>query len=103
MLPVLVFVVVGAGTDQGPAGAERSACYCNSTCDKGLVCLSDLCVGSEIATLRLRQLEKSLSGFVAGILARSNRYYSGATLTSLGRAVHCNVGRPALWVFPPSA
>ena len=81
MLPVLVFVVVGAGTDQGPAGAERGACYCNSTCDKGLVCLSDLCVGSEIASLRLRQLEKSLSGFVAGNLARSNRYYSGATLT----------------------
>lgn len=55
------------------------------------------------ASLRLRQLEKPLSGFVPGNLARSNLYYSWATLTLLGRAVHCNVGRPALWVFPPSA
>ena len=55
------------------------------------------------ASLRLRQLEKPLSGFVAGNLARSNLYYSWATLTLLGRAVHCNVGRPALWVSPPSA
>ena len=29
--------------------------------------------------------------------------YSWATLTLLGRAMHCNVGRPALWVFPPAA
>lgn len=55
------------------------------------------------ASLRLRQLEKPLSGFVAGNLARSNLYYSWATFTLLGRAVHCNVGRPVLWVFPPSA
>lgn len=55
------------------------------------------------AALRLRQLEQPESGFVLGPLARSNLYYSWATLTLLGRAVHCNVGRPALWVFPPSA
>jgi hypothetical protein len=55
------------------------------------------------ATLRRRQLDKPLSGLVLGNLARSNLYYSWATLTLLGRAVHCNVGRPALWVFPPSA
>ena len=53
--------------------------------------------------LRLRQLDQSVGGFVPGNLARSNLYYSWATLTLLGRAVHCNVGRPALWVFPPSA
>ena len=40
---------------------------------------------------------------VLGSLARNNPYYSWATLTFLGRAVHCNVDRPALWVFPPSA
>ncbi len=34
--------------------------------------------------------------------ARANLYYSWASGTLLGRAVHCNVGRPALWVFPPS-
>lgn len=55
------------------------------------------------AELRLRQLEHSSTGFVPGNLARSNLYYSWATFTLLGRAVHCNVGRPALWVFPPSA
>ncbi len=55
------------------------------------------------AALRLRQLEKEYCGFVPGNLARNNLYYSMATLTLLGRAVHCNVGRPELWVFPPTA
>ncbi len=55
------------------------------------------------AALRLRALENSASGFIPGNLARSNLYYSWATLTLLGRAVHCNVGRPPLWVFPPLA
>ena len=55
------------------------------------------------AEFRLRQLDQPPSGFVPGNLARSNLYYSWATLTLLGRAVHCNVVRPALWVFPPSA
>ena len=47
--------------------------------------------------------EKLAPRFVPGSLARSNLYYSWATLTLLGRAVHCNVRRPALWVFPPLA
>ncbi len=55
------------------------------------------------AALRLRRLQEPQSGFVPGHLARSNLYYSWATFTLLGRAVHCNVGRPSLWVFPPSA
>lgn len=55
------------------------------------------------AALRLRQLEQPHSRIILGNLARSNLYYSWATLTLLGRAVHCNVGQPALWVFPPSA
>ena len=55
------------------------------------------------ARLRLSRLEKPTAGFVPGSLARSNLYYSWSTFTLLGRAVHCNVGRPALWVFPPSA
>ncbi len=54
------------------------------------------------AAHRLGQLEAPYSGLVLGSLARSNLYYSWATLTLLGRAVHCNVGQPALWVFPPS-
>ncbi len=57
------------------------------------------------AEVRLRHLElgQPFPGFVPGNLARSNLYYSWATFTLLGRTVHCNVGRPALWVFPPSA
>lgn len=56
------------------------------------------------ARRRLSRLEDSAPvRFVPGNLARSNLYYSWSTLTLLGRAVHCNVGRPALWVFPPSA
>ncbi len=55
------------------------------------------------AEMRLRQLGHPFPGFVPGNLARSNLYYSWATFTLLGRAVHCNAGRPALWVFPPSA
>ncbi len=55
------------------------------------------------AGTRLRALARAPRGFVLGSLARNNLYYSWATLTLLGRAVHCNVGRPALWVFPPSA
>ena len=55
------------------------------------------------AALRLRQLEKAYLGSVPGNLARNNLYYSWATLTLFGRAVHCNLGRPTLWVFPPSA
>ena len=51
--------------------------------------------------MRLRSIEDA--PLVLGSLARNNLYYSWATLTLLGRAVHCNVGRPALWVFPPSA
>ncbi len=55
------------------------------------------------AEIRLRQLAQPSTGFIPGNLARNNLYYSLATFTLLGRAVHCNVGRPALWVFPPSA
>jgi hypothetical protein len=55
------------------------------------------------AKMRLSRLGDPSNGLVAGNLARSNLYYSWATCTLLGRAVHCNVGRPALWVFPPSA
>lgn len=55
------------------------------------------------AALRLAALRKARTGPVFGGIARGNLYQSIAGLTLLGRAVHCNVGRPALWVFPPSA
>jgi len=53
------------------------------------------------AELRLRSLKESRRGLVLGPVARGNLYYSLAGLTLLGRSVHCNVGRPGLWVFPP--
>lgn len=34
--------------------------------------------------------------------ARTAVYLSAGGLGLLGRAVHCNCGRPALWVFPPT-
>jgi len=58
------------------------------------------------ADRRIRRLDPTQDGqvgFLLGDLARSQLYFSLAGLTLLGRAVHCNVGRPALWVFPPSA
>jgi len=55
------------------------------------------------AAQRLQALDQRGSSFALGNLARTNLYYSLATLTPLGRAVHCNVGRPTLWIFPPAA
>ena len=55
------------------------------------------------ARSRLQRLGEAPPRVVFGGLARGNLYYSWATCTLLGRVVHCNVGRPALWVFPPSA
>lgn len=55
------------------------------------------------AARRMDSLGSPVRGPILGDLARSQLYYSLAGLTLLGRAVHCNVGRPALWVFPPSA
>ena len=55
------------------------------------------------AARRIESLGSPVRRPVLGDLARSQLYYSLAGLTLLGRSVHCNVGRPALWVFPPSA
>jgi hypothetical protein len=51
---------------------------------------------------RLRGLDQVPAQPVFGNVARTNLYLSLATLTILGRCVHCNVGRPELWVFAPS-
>ncbi len=51
---------------------------------------------------RLRHLSGAPSLPVLGNVARANLYLSLATITFLGRCVHCNVGRPELWIFPPS-
>ena len=51
---------------------------------------------------RLRHLETEPLLPILGNVARLNLFLSLATLTILGRCVHCNVGRPELWVFPPA-
>lgn len=53
------------------------------------------------AAERLRHLGRRPAHPLFGNVARANLYLSLATLTILGRCVHCNVGRPELWVFPP--
>jgi hypothetical protein len=50
---------------------------------------------------RLAAPESAARGPLLGNVARANLFLSLATLTVLGRCVHCNVGRPELWVFPP--
>ncbi len=50
------------------------------------------------------RLEGPRSHHVLGFwdVARTSIYLSAAGLGLLGRAVHCNCGRPALWVFLPT-
>ncbi len=46
-LPTLVFtamVVLSCSSSPAGMGAQRQACFANGTCDKGLICLSDICV-----------------------------------------------------------
>jgi hypothetical protein len=51
---------------------------------------------------RLRGLARETRLPILGNVARTNLFLSLATLTILGRCVHCNAGRPELWVFPPT-
>lgn len=51
---------------------------------------------------RLHRLTQHNTRPFFGNVARSNLYLSISTLTILGRCVHCNVGRPELWIFAPS-
>ena len=51
---------------------------------------------------RLRKLNDPELLPALGNVARTNLFLSLGTLTILGRCVHCNVGRPELWVYPPS-
>ena len=51
---------------------------------------------------RLQALGKPARLPVLGNVARTNLFLSPSVLTLLGRSVHCNVGRPELWIFPPT-
>ncbi|MEQ9461270.1 MAG: hypothetical protein RIG82_09995 [Phycisphaeraceae bacterium] len=49
-----------------------------------------------------RQRGQGVSKLAAWDVARITIFMSLAGLSLLGRAVHCNVGRPALWAYLPS-
>ncbi|MBB6048422.1 hypothetical protein [Armatimonas rosea] len=51
---------------------------------------------------RLQHLDSPSTGYGAWHGARMALYFSWAGLGLLSRAVHCNAGRPDVWVFLPS-
>jgi hypothetical protein len=53
--------------------------------------------------IRLQVLENEQStSFATWHIARYTLFFSWSILSFMGRGVHCNVGRPHLWVFLPS-
>ena len=46
---------------------------------------------------------KSASSFCFGNISRQNLFLSWGVFNLSCRGVHCNIGRPVLWIFPPSA
>ncbi len=50
---------------------------------------------------RLERLGAKPTGLAAWHLARTALYLSWVNLSFLSRAVHCNLGRPEVWVFLP--
>lgn len=107
VLPALsrstVFAADRAAADAGLAPADWIAHFPDFTGEDGSASASVQTIFYPIPSAKIRLRLINTASFVLGSLARNNLYYSWATLTLLGRAVHCNVGRPALWVFPPSA
>ena len=54
--------------------------------------------------VRLEKLnETSCPELVLGSLSRTNLFLSWACLNLTARSVHCNIGRPLLWIYPPAA
>lgn len=107
VLPVLgrgtVFAADRAAADAGLDPSQWIRLYPKLTGEDGnsKAALQNIFYPIPSAELRLRSLRDSRRWVVLGPVARGNLYYSLAGLTLLGRSVHCNVGRPGLWVFPP--
>ncbi|MAT10704.1 MAG: hypothetical protein CMM02_06820 [Rhodopirellula sp.] len=55
-----------------------------------------------IPSVERRSLERPLFPIKTWQVARTSLFVSWAGLSLLARAVHCNVGRPDLWLLPPS-
>lgn len=107
VLPTLsrsaVFAADRAAADSGLAPAGWITRFPDLTGEDGSANAAVQTIFYPIPSVKMRLRSIEDAPLVLGSLARNNLYYSWATLTLLGRAVHCNVGRPALWVFPPSA
>jgi hypothetical protein len=107
VLPVLgrgtVFAADRAAADAGLDPSEWIRLFPKLTGEDGnsRAALQNIFYPIPSVELRLRSRKESRRGLVLGAVARGNLYYSLAGLTLLGRSVHCNVGRPGLWVFPP--
>jgi len=54
------------------------------------------------AERRFAMLQRPTPTSVWGDVARTNLYFSLCGLTPIGRAVHCNLGRPVCWILPPN-
>jgi len=107
LLPALsrsaVFAADRAAADAGLAPSAWITRFPDLTGEDGSANAAVQTIFYPIPSVKMRLGSINDAPLVLGSLARNNLYYSWATLTLLGRAVHCNVGRPALWVFPPSA
>ena len=55
-----------------------------------------------IPSVERRSRERPLLSIKTWQVARTSLFVSWAGLSLLARAVHCNVGRPDLWLLPPS-
>ena len=107
MLPSFSRGIVGgadrAAADAGLAPAGWITRFPELTGEDGSANAAVQTIFYPIPSVEMRLRSNDDAPLVLSSLARNNLYYSWATLTLLGRAVHCNVGRPVLWVFPPSA
>ncbi len=92
-----------AAADAGVAPADWITHFPELTGEDGSANAAVQTIFYPIPSVKKRLRLIKATPLVLGSFARNNLYYSWATFTLLGRAVHCNVGRPALWVFPPSA
>lgn len=107
VLPALsrsaVYAADRAAADAGLDSAAWITHFPDLTGEDGSANAAAQTIFYPIPSVKMRLRSTDDAPLMLGSLARNNLYYSWATLTLLGRAVHCNVGRPALWVFPPSA
>jgi hypothetical protein len=55
-----------------------------------------------VPSVRRRERHQVVKGLVAWNVARTALFFSWSCLGFLSRSVHCNVGRPELWLMLPT-